>query len=162
MHFTNILVPFDTSEHAQRALTLAKGLVEEDPTTQLHVIGVFSVSEFPPPVGLDGNPYEVLPEPLLDPQTYFQLVEESKKRIMGTLEKATQPLLTDITNKVTLMAIDNRSVVDAITTYAHDKHCDLIIMGSRGLGVLRGMLGSVSYGVLRSAQIPVMVVKDDA
>ena len=34
-------------------------------------------------------------------------------------------------------------------------------MRSRGLGVLRGMLGSVSYGVLRSAEIPVLVAKKD-
>ena len=32
-------------------------------------------------------------------------------------------------------------------------------MGRRGLGALRGMLGSVSYGVLHSAEMPVLTVK---
>lgn len=31
MKFTSILVPFDKSDHALHALTLAKGLAEEDP-----------------------------------------------------------------------------------------------------------------------------------
>lgn len=33
------------------------------------------------------------------------------------------------------------------------------IMGRRGLGALRGMLGSVSFGVLRSVDVPVLTVK---
>ena len=35
----------------------------------------------------------------------------------------------------------------------------MIAMGSRGLGALRGMIGSVSFAVLRSSQIPVLIVK---
>ena len=48
---------------------------------------------------------------------------------------------------------------DQIVQYAKDNSCDLIIMGSRGLGALRGMLGSVSSYVLREATVPVLVVK---
>ena len=32
-------------------------------------------------------------------------------------------------------------------------------LGRRGLGALRGMLGSVSFGVLRSVDVPVLTVK---
>ncbi|MFR3274067.1 MAG: universal stress protein, partial [Slackia sp.] len=33
----------------------------------------------------------------------------------------------------------------------------LIVMGSRGLSAVAGVLGSVSYAVLRNAECPVMV-----
>ncbi|MFR4802462.1 MAG: universal stress protein [Eggerthellaceae bacterium] len=33
-------------------------------------------------------------------------------------------------------------------------------MGSRGLGALRGILGSVSSYVLRNADVPVLIVKE--
>lgn len=160
MKFTNILVPFDTSEHALRALEIAKGLAEEDPAIKLHVIDVMYVSEFPPAMGLDANPYESLPEPIIDPSTYDKLVENACARERANMDKAIGSMLDGLPNDVTVIAVNEPSVVDGINGYARDHGCDLIVMGSRGLGVLRGMLGSVSYGVLRSAEIPVLVAKD--
>lgn len=32
-------------------------------------------------------------------------------------------------------------------------------MGSRGLGAIRGVIGSVSYAVLRESTIPILVIK---
>ena len=64
-------------------------------------------------------------------------------------------------NKVYIELLQETQTGGQIVTYAIDNLCDLIVMGSRGLGVLRGMLGSVSYGVLRSAEIPVLVAKKD-
>ena len=60
-----------------------------------------------------------------------------------------------------IAAVNAPSPVDGINDFAKEHGCDLIVMGSRGLDVLRGMLGSVSYGVLRSAEIPVLVAKKD-
>ena len=160
MRFTNILVPFDTSKHALRALEMAKGLAEEDPHVKLHVIDVVYVSEFPPAVGLDANPYESLPEPIIDPTVYHKLVEVARDREKADMDKAIGTMLDDLPNDVVVKVINEPSVVDGITGYAREQGCDLIVMGSRGLGVLRGMLGSVSYGVLRSAEIPVLVAKE--
>ena len=36
---------------------------------------------------------------------------------------------------------------------------DCIVMGRRGLGAIRGAIGSVSYSVLRSVDLPVLIVK---
>ncbi|MFZ5900285.1 universal stress protein [Desulforudis sp. 1088] len=47
-----------------------------------------------------------------------------------------------------------------ITEYAEEKKYDMIVLGSRGAGPLRGvLLGSVSYKVLNSAHCPVLIVK---
>jgi nucleotide-binding universal stress UspA family protein len=43
---------------------------------------------------------------------------------------------------------------------AEKKDCDLIILGSRGMGPVRGViLGSVSQKVLNNTQRPVLIVK---
>ena len=50
--------------------------------------------------------------------------------------------------------------VESIVTLADEKHADLIVIGSRGRGaVTTALLGSISHGVLRRAERPVLVVK---
>ena len=149
MKFSNILVPFDKSAHAVHALEIAKGLAEEDPAIQLHVVGIIFLSEMPPSLGLEANPYQ-----------YKQLVEAALAREKEDMGAAIGTLLDGLPNPVQVLAVNAPSVVDGINDYAHDHGCDLIVMGSRGLGVLRGMLGSVSYGVLRSADVPVLIAKE--
>ena len=50
-------------------------------------------------------------------------------------------------------------VVASLADYAKHHDIDLIVMGRRGLGAIRGMLGSVSYSLLRETDIPVLTVK---
>ena len=47
---------------------------------------------------------------------------------------------------------------DIICQYAADNDIDCIIMGRRGIGGIRGTLGSVSAAVLRGTDLPVLVV----
>jgi uspA protein len=47
-----------------------------------------------------------------------------------------------------------------ILAVAEEEGSDMIIMGSRGLGLLKGVLiGSVSQKVIEDAKVPVMVIK---
>ena len=61
--------------------------------------------------------------------------------------------------RITVEAVADTSPAEAIAKYAATHGADLIVMGRRGLVALRGMLGSVSYGVLHSAEMPVLTVK---
>ncbi len=160
MVFKNVLVPFDESEHAQAALHLAIDLVGDDPEAAIHIITVVSNDIMPPSMisaagtfgetPIDYNSYESLLTSLVETSD-----RELRDNVGGMLGKDMGAIQAKI-------VIDTRlapSPVDGISTYAADHRCDLIVMGRRGLGALRGMLGSVSYGVLRSSDIPVLTVK---
>ena len=114
MKFTNILVPFDKSDHALHALTLAKGLAEEDPAIKLHVIGVVFVSDIPPALGLDANPYESAPPLVIQPDLYKKLVEAALDREKDDMKHAIGGLLDGMPNDVDIAAVNAPSPVDGI------------------------------------------------
>ncbi len=48
----------------------------------------------------------------------------------------------------------------ALLEFADDHHIDLIVMGSRGLGPIKGIfMGSVSSYLVSRAKCPVLVIK---
>jgi nucleotide-binding universal stress UspA family protein len=50
--------------------------------------------------------------------------------------------------------------VDAILAFARSRNADLIVVGSRGLGAMKGLvLGSVSNAILHQSDRPVLVAK---
>ena len=56
--------------------------------------------------------------------------------------------------------VETGSIHKAIIRVAAQEHSDMIIMGSRGLGLFKGaLIGSVSQKVVEESKVPVMVVK---
>ena len=56
--------------------------------------------------------------------------------------------------------VETGAIPKAILKVASAENSDMIIMGSRGLGLIKGaVLGSVSQKVIEESKIPVMVVK---
>ena len=56
--------------------------------------------------------------------------------------------------------VETGVIYKAILKVAEAEHSDMIIMGSRGLGLFKGaLLGSVSQKIVEHAKIPVMVIK---
>lgn len=108
----------------------------------------------------------VNPAPLLAPYSMAieaapnagAIIEFAKEGQRAVLQKAAEPFAGEG------IALKTRAemgqTVDTILSVAEDEKTDLIVMGSRGLGGFqRLMLGSVSDGVLRHAQCPVLIVR---
>ena len=134
MSFTNILVPYDGSDHAKEALREAMKMVEGNTDASIHVAEISA-----PPQDLVFSSFN---------QTGFGMGVSlvSKEDFADAVQERTEVIYGIYT-------------VETIIETAQRYECDLICMGSRGLGAIRGMLGSVSFGVLRNSDIPVLVCK---
>lgn len=142
--FHRLLVPFDDSPHAKRALAEALDLAQSD-NAQLTVMAV-------------------IPElsDLSMGSAYFaavnvdEITRETERAYMSMLDAAIDDLPTDLT---VTKRLGRGSPGAAIVDEAEAGNHDLIVMGSRGRGELRSLLlGSVSHRVLQSSTVPVLVV----
>ncbi|AET59000.1 hypothetical protein HPL003_11215 [Paenibacillus terrae HPL-003] len=139
--YKHILVAIDGSQHAMKALeaakTLSKQLQGEPHLTVLHVNPALSMNE--PPVGVDVD----------------ERIEEEGRHI---LEPASDFLKDEgISYRMLTGHGDPASI---ICQSAEQEQADLIIMGTRGKGLVSEIiLGSVSHHVIQHAPCPVLTVK---
>jgi len=67
--------------------------------------------------------------------------------------------LSTISNKWRTSVLEGQAA-EMILKHAKEQHCDLIIMGSRGLsGIKELFLGSVSHYIVQHSPVPVVIVK---
>lgn len=143
MEFKHILVPYDGSEPSIDALNRAIWLASLSPTTKLTVVNVVHMQ---PVVVADMTFFPNKEYQLLMQQHADALLESVKDKLTGLKD----------TNVIVLAGPPASTIVN----YAETEHCDLIVMGSRGLSTIKElMLGSVSHNVVQSAKVPVLIVK---
>ncbi len=160
MLFKNILVPYDTSENARAALKLAAEMAADAPETRVHVLSVVNNNINPWASGADSDKeYAGVPTFLMESDEYRETVEAALERDRQRLAESVQDLISGLGERAVTKALFNTSITTGILSYAIENECDLVIMGRRGMGALRSMLGSVSFSILQNADIPVMVVK---
>ena len=158
MSFKNILVPYDNSKHAKNALKEAIGLSEGIEGVAIHVVEVAA-----PPQDLVYSSINQtgfgMGVSLASQEDFAHIVEErngeSDKKLQDEIVSIVEGFKGELTAEVVFGIYTIETIIDAAKHY----NCDLIVMGSRGLGAIRGAIGSVSYGILRSVDIPVLVVK---
>jgi nucleotide-binding universal stress UspA family protein len=137
--FTNIVLAYDGSEYSQKALQRAKVIAERFEAT-LWLVHVFR------------NPSD-----LLGYTDYEKLFAKRKSAAQAVLDDARQQL-GRTTFKVQEKLQDGLET-ESILKVAENCKADLIVMGTRGLGTVKGLLvGSVSRKVIHYAECPVMVV----
>ena len=137
--FNNILLAFDGSEYSHRAIEYAKSLTERY-EANLWLVHIFSNTS-------DLLGYQDFEKLYAKRKSAGQTVLDSAKKILGsTTFKVHEELLEG-------------SEAEAILTVAENRQADLIVMGTRGFGVVKGLLvGSVSRKVIHLSTCPVMVV----
>ena len=158
MEYKNILVPFDGSKHAMGAVKAALGLIKGSDDSKLTILHVVSMSVAP--TISESDPVLGSTPTYIDYLDYANLYDDSlSQKRDKMIQEVTQEFSDIPAEQVEYDAIAHPSPVQAIADYCQAHGCDMIVMGRRGLGAIRGMLGSVSSGVLRSTDLPVLTVK---
>ncbi len=159
MFYKNIMVAFDGSEPSKEALIVAKNLIGDDASAVMHIVSVIPVGS----LGIDGDssvsPIPSMQQIFPDMDTYESVITTAKESAKDNIHDAIDEELSDMQCAITVDAVVSVKPANGICEYAEDHHVDMIVMGRRGLGALRAMLGSVSYAVLHETSIPVVTVK---
>ncbi|HLJ58194.1 MAG TPA: universal stress protein [bacterium] len=142
-----LLVATDGSPHAIRAAALAARLARELSKTEVFLVTVGHIPTF-----AMGGPG---PDAMVDLEIVEQGLEQAGQ---GVLEQ-TKRQFEGISGSVTA-AYRTGDPSAEIVKAAQEFGADMIILGSRGLGQIGGLiLGSVSERVLHAAHLPVLVVR---
>lgn len=139
--FNNILLAVDGSEHSLNAARSAAQLACSMNSADLRIAVV----------------YDSIPPLLGDPD--FQVILNAR---LDDTEKILQSAVKEVGEVPSTVSTETIAgdPAEAIIKIAETRKCDLIVMGSRGLGRLAGLvLGSVSQKVVSHAPCPVLIVR---
>lgn len=139
-----ILVAIDGSENSLRAARYASKTAVHFPGSRVSLVYVDTMSV---QVKVKGGGM---------PPDYDELVSEGRKAALEDAEK----IFTENQLPYNVKVLEGYDIAETICDFAREYNYDQIIMGTRGLGNLKGIvLGSVSHKVIRNAPCPVTFVK---
>lgn len=148
LQYKKILVPFDGSEHAKKALTQAIALAEACDHAKLYLASVCNM------VSAMSNFDQVS---IAEGCLTTKLTEDLEAQCKADLEEAEKMVPAGMDYE-TLYEVGSPGPV--LLNMTEEKECDLVVMGSRGLGPLKGIfMGSVSSYLVSRSKCPVLIVK---
>jgi nucleotide-binding universal stress UspA family protein len=137
------LVPIDGSASAMRALEHALAQLRGHADAELHLLNV------------QVRPVHTFPGKLVSPDLIDQELRHEGEAL---LENAVAPARIGDVAIVRHVRIGHPG--GEIAACAAEQCCDAIVMGTRGMGAIAGiLLGSVATKVVHLAQVPVTLVK---
>jgi nucleotide-binding universal stress UspA family protein len=146
--FTQILVPLDGSELAERSLPCAQQLAVLTGAT-LHLV---RVTDLPQSIYWSPVPAYILPS------TYDDLLAAEAKESTAYLD-AVRERLQAATLQVRTLHLTGRAAA-TLLDYERDAHIDLVVMASHGRsGLARFALGSVADQLLHHGSAPLLLVR---
>lgn len=139
----HIMVPYDQSEQAEKAVGIASDLAKRY-GAKVTVVAC------------------IVPQVPMDPSyaaSYAETLVLMRRNAEGALEKLGSKLAGQQVQAETKV-LEGVSITDELVSFADSHQVDLIVMGSRGLGGFKKLLlGSVASGVSQHSKCPVMIVK---
>lgn len=141
----HILVPYDGSPFSNRAFEFALDLASKY-NSSITVGTVMSSSFF----GSSFLDFQEPPRRTVDREK-LDAIERQFQKIQEVSKKFNVTVKTEV--------FVSTSVSDSLVAYANSRKVDLIVMGTRGKGDNRLMIGSVSVGVSQKALSPVLLIK---
>jgi nucleotide-binding universal stress UspA family protein len=139
--FEKVLLAVDGSEHALHAARTAADLARTVNATEFRIVAV----------------YDFIPPYLGEPNLQFAIdarMEEAKAIMRKAIDT-----VGDIPCEIHTEFIEG-SAAEAIIEVATTRESNVIVIGSRGLGTLAGLLlGSTSQKVVAHAPCPVLIVR---
>jgi len=138
-----VLLAVDGSAHAARATAYVCALQEAGVPLTVHLLNV-------QPRVLSGNVRRFISQAEIN--AYFR--EQGEIALRGARR------LLDRAGVKYQSYVNAGPLAEVIVNVAHEHRCTRIVMGTRGLGTVKGLvLGSVTYGVVHLAETPVTLVK---
>ena len=139
---SNILVAYDGSDLANKALQMAEEMAVQNGAT-LHVFHVNLVSA------------SLSAQASSSPALQDMLATAGEK-----VRAQAQELLKDSTCAYQIVVQNAPAPAKPMLDYANRNKVDLIVMGSRGLGTMKQYFGSVAHSVLNVTHIPTLIIKE--
>lgn len=157
MTFSKILVPYDGSKHAGKALNEAVNLAKMMKDSEIAILNIMEEIPVPPALFSTRVRHHKTGEDT-NLSTYFRDVQtDMRHKMISTLEELKQKYQNSV--KIRTAVLVGRPE-HKIVEFANRHNVDLIVMGSKGLkGISRFVMGSVSRNVSERAKCTVMIVK---
>lgn len=141
----HIFVPYDGSAFSNRAFEFALDLASKYGSSI--TVGTVMASSFFESSFLDDQE----PNKRIVDRKKLAVIERQFEKIHLLSKKFVIPVKTEV--------FVSSSVSDSLVVFANSNKVDLIVMGTRGKGDNRMMIGSVSIGVSQKASAPVLLIK---
>jgi nucleotide-binding universal stress UspA family protein len=139
--FDKILLAVDGSEHALHAAHTAADLARAMKAKELRIVAV----------------YDFIPPYLGEPNMQYA-IDARMETAKAVMQKAVDAV-GDVPCEIHTELLEGPAA-EAIIDVAATRKSDVIVMGSRGLGTLAGLLlGSTSQKVVAHASCPVLIVR---